>query len=264
VVGDLTLPRNKVAWIAAANPSDQAADGFDLAPPVANRLIHLNVPTPDANEWATALADGFGNAGVEVPIVDLLAFETHYRAARVLGGGFVRRHQSLLCALPKDEETRGKAWPSPRSWEIGLRAWAGGKAAGDDVAAATLLAGAIGIGAAGQFLTWVQEQDLPDPRAVLAAPRSWRPEKMRPDRSIVTLSACAQEAIEGPVKDETERKGLIESAWTLVSTCLTEGMPDLGFPAAIALSKHRKGGAQEKASLVKLLPLLKQSGILNA
>ena len=39
-VGSLALPRN-VRIIAAGNPSDQAADGWELAPPLANRFLHI-------------------------------------------------------------------------------------------------------------------------------------------------------------------------------------------------------------------------------
>jgi MoxR-like ATPase len=41
VVGDLRLP-DGVRVVAAANPPDEAADGWDLAPPLANRLVHLD------------------------------------------------------------------------------------------------------------------------------------------------------------------------------------------------------------------------------
>src|SRR5205823_11964182 len=43
VVGDLELPPG-VRVVAAANPPEQAADGWDLAPPLANRLVHLDWP----------------------------------------------------------------------------------------------------------------------------------------------------------------------------------------------------------------------------
>ena len=39
-VGDLALPAD-VAVVAAANPPEQAADGWDLSAPLANRLCHL-------------------------------------------------------------------------------------------------------------------------------------------------------------------------------------------------------------------------------
>ncbi|MPY96333.1 MAG: AAA domain-containing protein, partial [Acidimicrobiia bacterium] len=41
VVGDLALPE-AVAVVAAANPPEQAADGWDLSPPLANRFCHLD------------------------------------------------------------------------------------------------------------------------------------------------------------------------------------------------------------------------------
>src|SRR5471032_1159459 len=40
VVGDIKLPA-AVRVVAAANPPEQAADGWELAPPLANRLVHL-------------------------------------------------------------------------------------------------------------------------------------------------------------------------------------------------------------------------------
>ena len=40
VVGDLALPSN-IAIVAAANPPDQAADGWDLSAPLANRFCYF-------------------------------------------------------------------------------------------------------------------------------------------------------------------------------------------------------------------------------
>src|SRR5215510_6102397 len=52
-VGDLALPAD-VAVVAAANPPEQAADGWDLAPPLANRFCHLDWPVE-----ARTVAAGF-------------------------------------------------------------------------------------------------------------------------------------------------------------------------------------------------------------
>jgi MoxR-like ATPase len=43
VVGDVALP-DGVRVVAAANPPEEAADGWELAPPLANRLVHLEWP----------------------------------------------------------------------------------------------------------------------------------------------------------------------------------------------------------------------------
>src|SRR6201999_702329 len=52
-VGDLTLP-DEVAVVAAANPPEQAADGWDLSAPLANRFCHVDLPL-----HPRAVADGF-------------------------------------------------------------------------------------------------------------------------------------------------------------------------------------------------------------
>src|SRR5204862_1816424 len=54
-VGDLTLP-DAVSVVAAANPPEQAADGWDLSPPLANRFCHLDWPVE-----ARTVADGFSS-----------------------------------------------------------------------------------------------------------------------------------------------------------------------------------------------------------
>ena len=56
-VGDLVLP-DAVRIVAAANPPDQAADGWDLAAPLANRFCHLTW-TVDAGSFARGLAGGW-------------------------------------------------------------------------------------------------------------------------------------------------------------------------------------------------------------
>ena len=56
-VGDLTLP-DDVSIVAAANPPDQAADGWDLSPPLANRFCHLDWPV-DARTVAAGFAGGW-------------------------------------------------------------------------------------------------------------------------------------------------------------------------------------------------------------
>src|SRR3954469_25278285 len=62
VVGDLALPE-AITVIAAANPPEYAAAGWDLSPPLANRFGHLDWPVE-----AQAFAEGL-SAGWPAPIV---------------------------------------------------------------------------------------------------------------------------------------------------------------------------------------------------
>ena len=112
VVGDLRLPPG-VRTVAAANPPDVAADGWDLAPPVANRFVHLSweldadtvregftsgwprvqVPTVDAAGGAGAAAADPGPGGG----LPRLAPRTGHPAAALLRGGRARLpHPALV------------------------------------------------------------------------------------------------------------------------------------------------------------------------
>ena len=44
--------------VAAANPPEQAADGWDISPPLANRFCHLDWDL-QAREWADGIVAGF-------------------------------------------------------------------------------------------------------------------------------------------------------------------------------------------------------------
>jgi hypothetical protein len=56
-VGDLVLPES-VSIVAAANPPDQATDGWELSPPLANRFCHLDWDV-DAATVAAGFAGGW-------------------------------------------------------------------------------------------------------------------------------------------------------------------------------------------------------------
>jgi len=143
VVGDLALPSD-VAVVAAANPPEQASDGWDLSAPLANRFCHI--------EWTT---DGAGfaqgiTAGWPVPTVAALTkdWERRQASARGLVAAFVAVRPGLLSSPPKDAAAAGRAWPSPRTWEMAARLLA----AADEIdlsemARAVLIAGAVGDGA---------------------------------------------------------------------------------------------------------------------
>src|SRR5689334_2438104 len=185
-VGDLTLPE-EVAVVAAANPPEQAADGWDLSAPLANRLCHLT--------WLTeprAVADGLAG-GWSAPVVPDLpgGWQAEEVLSRGLVAAFLHVRPGLACAPPSDAAAAGRGWPSPRTWEMAARLTAAAGAAGiGDEARSALIRGAVGDGAGVEFLAWLVEMDLPDPEQVLADPASFRlPE--RGDRAYAALAAIA-------------------------------------------------------------------------
>ncbi|MCP2364066.1 hypothetical protein HD597_011086 [Nonomuraea thailandensis] len=157
VVGDVRLP-DKVQVVAAANPPEEAADGWDLAPPLANRLVHLNWPV-DGRQIARGLAVGF-------PTPPLAGFARppspeQTMQARATVAAFLEVRPALALQVPP---VGGQGWPSPRSWEATAKLMAACKAAGAPAEVlAALVAGAVGEGAALEFLSWLEHLDLPGP-----------------------------------------------------------------------------------------------------
>ena len=206
-VGDLTLP-DEVAVVAAANPPEQAADGWDLSAPLANRLCHL--------AWQTeprAVADGLAG-GWSAPVVPVLPDGWHAEEilSRGLVAAFLHVRPGLACAPPSNAAAAGRGWPSPRTWEMAARLMAAAGAAGiGDEARSALIRGAIGDGAGVEFLAWLVEMDLPDPERVLADPASFRlPE--RGDRAYAALAAIAAAVAADPTPARWTAGGR-SSAW---------------------------------------------------
>ena len=169
-VGDLTLPED-VAVVAAANPPEQAADGWDISPPLANRFCHLDWDL-EAREWADGILAGFTQPAVPALPGDRMAAEI--TAVRANVGVFVAASPHLLHAHPGNEAAAGRAWPSPRSWDMAARLLAAASTAGAaSQATALLIAGSVGPGAAAEYLAWREDLDLPDPEAVLSDPASY-------------------------------------------------------------------------------------------
>src|SRR6516162_2932417 len=63
VIAGQRLPA-RVRRAGAANPTDQAAGGWDLSPALANRFIHLTWSSPSADEWTAWLTGNDDGAGV--------------------------------------------------------------------------------------------------------------------------------------------------------------------------------------------------------
>lgn len=162
VVGDEKLP-DGVYVLAAANPPEIATDGHTLRPPLANRFAHLEFKL-DAMEWAENFPMYWGDPpAISVPEPDWLR-------ARSLVAAFIRRRPELLLQLPRDEESAGRAWPSPRSWDSASRAIALHSA--DPATWADHVVACVGESAGLEFLSWARNADLPDPESVLGDPDS--------------------------------------------------------------------------------------------
>jgi hypothetical protein len=126
VVGDLELP-DGIVVVAAANPPEFAADGWDLSPPLANRFCHLDWPV-EAHAFAEGLSGGW-----PAPVVPHLpaGWDSQVALGRGLISGFVSVRPTLVVHMPQDGSSAGRGWPSPRSWEMAARLWRAAAVAGN-------------------------------------------------------------------------------------------------------------------------------------
>ncbi|WP_433208290.1 AAA family ATPase [Dactylosporangium sp. CS-047395] len=252
-VGSLELPPG-VRVVAAANPPNSAADGWHLSPPLANRFVHLHW-THDPAVVARGLAGTWPTA--DIPRVDPRKAASALARARGTLSGFLTARPGLTHHLPADAEARGGAWPSPRTWEMALRLLTFGLA-GDasKEALATALIGAIGDGAGLEFITYLDELDLPDPNRVLANPDAFAlPD--RGDRQLAFLTA-----IVSAVQSEPSRARW-EAAWTVLAKAVDAGVPDVAARAAHDLAVMREKTWRLPTTIDAFIDILQQSGLMN-
>lgn len=247
VIGDLKLPKT-VSMVAAANPADCAAGGFDLAAPLANRMAHFEFGL-DPGEWASGMVGGWSNDAIAVLPS---GWESGIGQARASIAAFIRRKPNLLLAMPKSESDRGRAWPSPRSWDQVAMAMAACKAAHIDD---TLCIGAlVGEQAAFEFCSYRKAMNLPDPEEVIDGSAEV-PEA--PDACFATLASVVAAIVNKP---EQKR---VDGAWKAILGCMDRGEDICAVHAADLLrikdlkNKPFKFPAEAQKAFSKLLGLIK-------
>ena len=109
-VGDTKLP-DEVNIISAANPPEIAAGGWDLAPPLANRFVHVSWKL-DSKKWSEGMISGWPSP--KVPRLPNKWSEA-IPVSRGFVASFINKRPDLLLVVPKEESQAGKAWASPRS-----------------------------------------------------------------------------------------------------------------------------------------------------
>jgi hypothetical protein len=87
-----------VKRIAAGNPVDQAAGGWELAPSLANRFVHLSWSSPDAGSWTAWLTGTAAGDGALRPVV--MQRMQHWQSDSDLKGV---RGPEALAKLPEAE-----------------------------------------------------------------------------------------------------------------------------------------------------------------
>ena len=169
VAGDLDLGAG-TSIVAAANPPEIAADGWDLAPPLANRFCHIDWELP-GDVVAAGLVGNWPR--VTLPAVNEKDIEKETREEAWKLAGFLSARPELATAMPASTGQQGRAFPTPRSWEFVLKLMARANAMGVSAEVKRLLVvGCVGQGAGSEYLIYRESLDLPSPEAIIADPEN--------------------------------------------------------------------------------------------
>lgn len=254
-VGSIQLPET-VSFVAAANPADVAAAGWELAAPTASRFVHL--------EWGMPY-DVFSEGLVTGLWPSLPAYGTPDRYARllteerVLVSGFLRARESQLSSIPRSAADRGRAFPTPRTWDFAARLSAFARAVSANAEVRRLLvAGSVGEAAAHEYLRWATTQDLADPEDLLADPASVDFEGTRADRVYVVL----QGVLSAVSREHTEAR------WRAAIEVCARAAEQVGIDPAVPVVRSlmrpalRPEGAAVPSSITTFAPALALAGLL--
>lgn len=282
--------------IATGNPPEQTPGGHDLAAPLANRLVHLDWPSPTVEEWEGYMAVNETDAeGVEELPEELRARLSASRAlpesedaaeveARVLRawpgamanalmrvGSFLRALPGHLHRMPDPGSTgSGQAWASPRSWDMATRALAGASIHGltaDETLA--LVAGCVGRAVAREFTHYCAKLDLPAAESVLSGDYVWDHAHDRPDRTRAILSGITACMISTP-PDSPKFNAYGEVFWRYM-LAIAEYTPDVvnRFAAAAGAARgvlragQPTGAAFVKADSMRVMTRITGTGIVK-
>jgi hypothetical protein len=268
VIGAYTFgPRVRI--IAAANETQDAAGGWDLAPALANRFGHFDFEGLSSTDWVTGLLGGFANTD-DTQHVDAEAEEARVMRewpsaiamARGLVAAFIKVRPELLHKQPsRASNNTSRAWPSHRSVEYATHALASARVHGlNEVDADEFVGGFVGLAWVTEFATFRQNLDLPDPAELLDGKVTFEHKSRRLDRTMAVLSSIA--ALVVP-ENATKRKERGNAAWRIIETVVKDSA-DVAMPAATALARARMVGPDfpaHKGPLSKLFPTMKEAKV---
>lgn len=252
VAGNLELGSG-TSIIAAANPPEIAADGWDLAPPLANRFCHL-----DWNLPADVVSEGFIGAWPRfaLPQLEESTLEAAFAAEKLIVGAFLKAFPELVTVMPTGAVAQGRAFPSPRSWDFAARVSAACEALGLETSIRRLLlVGCLGQAAASQYLTYRIHQDLPSPETIFADPQG----VVLPPRAdqLYVVAASLMFALK---TNNTDQRW--DAAGEFIHRISESGFQDIAVTALIPWSRLSPAGVLPPRSITqKLMPLLAAAGL---
>lgn len=256
-VGRHTLPE-EIWMIAAANSSKDAADGWELAAPMANRFLHLDFPFV-TKDWLDGMVTAFGKD-------DLSEGEANERAKIVaflssaVGTGFINNK-------PEDATEAGLAWPSPRSWDnlaetLGRLSGSEFEDSANTSVRDLLVKGFVGDKAANEFILWHDSLSLPEYDRFIKDPTSVKWAELNASEILIILSQVIKRIDEDSALASLKVFSAIAGSGKHVDVCtgraydLIDAIKDVGTGQDMELLKELGKTFQT------YLPELAKAGIL--
>lgn len=269
VCGELELPPG-VRFFLAMNATEDAAGGWDIAPPLANRVGWLQWPAPDPNAFATYLMGAGGsheqpvNAAAEEADVDAAWPGAWAYASGTLAGYLKSNPGAILRMPPSGSKAASEAWASPRTWDFAASMLAGSRIYDlTEVETIDAVGAFVGSGNAAELHTWITNNDLPDPEDFLDGKVAFEHNPSRLDRTAAVLASVTSLVVR-PDTDLLRRKSRTERLWSF-QLGLAETAPDLLLSSVAALCNEKLmiGSTTAFKVLAKMEPVLTAAGIVK-
>lgn len=240
-LGDYVLPP-QVRVFGACNPVHLAANGDDLAPPLANRFgwLHWGAPTVDEHRAYMMGRAGGGEQETRDPVAEekrvLEAWPEAWAWAVAMESGYLQSHPHMKNQCPKDATGQGRAWPSDRSMEMATRALASSRVHGLSAEhSEEFVAAFIGHKAQALWSTFIADAKMPNIPALLDAQVKWEPEVHRLDRAAAVLAGATATLLQDTDKKRQRKRA--EHAWKVIFAPVVEFAADLVVPSSQAMIK---------------------------
>lgn len=225
-------PETKI--LLCYNPPEVATNGHDFGLPFSNRFVHLDW-TVDHNQWLREAANGFN----WTPKTLSPEWKDHLQSARDQMFGFIMANPALLISMPEDGAV--PIYPTPRAWyDMVSKIVAVGKQLGwNNETITQAVSGAVGTGAAVEYLNYIRNLDLPSPELILSQVDTFSLKTMRPDVLYVALNSCTTYSLSNINKFWSSSATIpneVYDLWggcvKLISRAANEGYYDIAFNVA--------------------------------
>jgi hypothetical protein len=228
-----------VRVVGAANPPEEAAGGWSLSLPMANRFMHFGITEADVDAWASWFFGENATAALTVEEGEALIrsrWNDVFPRYKGLFVGFMKAMgKDMLLNIPAEGHAdRGRAWRSPRSWVMAARAAATCDILDRKGSILELIGACVGATPASEWAQWLAKADMPDPEKMLKD--GWTPDKRRLDICFAAYGQAVAWALAKTNKDE--RAHWAARAYVLLTDgWKTHGLVDIVGASTLPLVK---------------------------